>query len=218
MKVKVCGMREAENIAAVASLGPDLMGFIFYALSPRFAGALDPQAIENSVSLPTKRVGVFVNEPEENIRAVAERFRLDLIQLHGTESPRLCRALRTDYGVIKAVGVGVEADLEAAVQYEGSCDYLLFDTKTPAHGGSGSKFDHAVLAAYSGSTPYFLSGGLGAGDAEAIRGIADPRCVGVDINSRFETAPGMKDPEAIRKFMETIKKGRYEQDRQTFRN
>lgn len=204
--MKVCGMREAENIAAVASLGPDLMGFIFYAPSPRFAGALDPQAIEKRVPLSTKRVGVFVDDTEDNIRTVAERFRLDLIQLHGTEPPRLCRALRADYGVIKALGVGVAADLEAAAEYEGSCDYLLFDTKTTAHGGSGSKFDHALLTAYRGSTPYFLSGGLGVGDAEAIRGIADPRCVGVDINSRFETAPGMKDPEAIRKFMETIKK------------
>jgi phosphoribosylanthranilate isomerase len=207
MKIKVCGMREAQNIAEVARLTPDFMGFIFYERSPRYAGEMPPEALD-SLSPATKRVGVFVNAPMDRILDAVRRWALDLVQLHGSESPEMCAALRVEgLGVIKAFGVGGPDDVERAAAYEGTCDLYIFDTAAAAHGGTGRKFDHSLLAAYGGSTPWLLSGGLGVDDAPTLASFArkNPRCVGFDINSRFETAPGAKDPEAIKQFMETIK-------------
>ena len=200
MKIKVCGMRDPENIAAVGRLMPDFMGFIFYDRSPRFAGDLDPAALD---VLPesVRRVGVFVDAPQEFVRQTAERYRLDLIQLHGDETPEYCREIRLKTPVIKAFGVASADDLEGAIRYEGVCDYFLFDTKTPGRGGAGMQFDHRLLAGYRGATPYFLSGGIGPDDAPLLRTIADARCVAVDVNSRFETAPAMKDVEKLKEFI-----------------
>lgn len=202
--VKVCGMYDPRNIGVIAAAGPDLMGFIFYEGSPRYAGGLAPGSLD---ALPPniKRVGVFVDAPEEGIRRMAALYRLDFVQLHGGETPEMCRRLLTDFGVIKAFGIADAADLEKTARYEGACDLYVFDTKTAAHGGSGRKFDHDVLSGYRGNTPYLLSGGLGPDDAETLAGFADERCAGFDINSRFETAAGLKEAKAVRKFIETIK-------------
>ena len=221
MKVKVCGMRDARNIAEIARLKPDYMGFVFYERSPRYAGSLEPGALD---VLPPEigRVGVFVDAPLERVLETAARYDLDMVQLHGSESPEMCSKLRRRYGVIKSFGIGDASDLERVAPYEGTCDYYLFDAKTPIHGGSGLRFDHGVLAAYEGATPYFLSGGLRAEDAAALAAFASPdtsaspplpppfapgdgRCVGFDINSGFETAPGVKDPAQVEQFMKTIK-------------
>jgi phosphoribosylanthranilate isomerase len=208
MKIKLCGMREAANIAEVARLAPDFMGFIFYEPSPRYAGEMPPEALD--ALLPaTKRVGVFVNAPKEQILETAQKYALDLVQLHGVEPPEMCAALRAGgLGVIKAFGIGRADDVRHAAAYDGTCDYYVFDTAAgAAHGGTGRKFDHSLLRSYSGNTPYLLSGGLGPEDTPALASAAckDPRCVGVDINSRFETAPGTKDHETIKQFMKTIK-------------
>ncbi|MDR2040083.1 MAG: phosphoribosylanthranilate isomerase [Bacteroidales bacterium] len=206
MKVKVCGMREIRNITEIARLVPDFMGFIFYVGSPRFVEDLHPLALDSTLSPKTKRVGVFVNEPEEQIEETAVKYKLDCIQLHGIEPPDFCVKLRNRYKVIKAFGIENADDLSKTNNYEGTCDHYLFDTKTSGYGGSGLKFDHRFLSMYSGKTTYLLSGGLSVEDAVSLHQIIDERCIGVDINSRFETAPGVKNPELIRKFMETIKK------------
>ena len=205
MRVKVCGMRDGINIAAIARLKPDFMGFIFHEPSPRYAGNLDPAAL-GSLAPSTLRVGVFVDAAEDYIRETAARYRLDFVQLHGTESTAVCSGLRKDIGVIKALGVCDGSDIERAAGYDGSCDYLLFDTKSPVHGGSGRKFDHSLLGAYRGETPYLLSGGLGVEDACLLPVFENGRCAGFDINSRFETAPGVKDPLLVEQFIKTIKK------------
>lgn len=227
MKLKVCGMRDPDNIAAIARLNPDFMGLIFYAPSPRYAGGLAPEALD-ILSPVTKRVGVFVDADEQTVRETATKYRLNYVQLHGGESPEMCASLRRDYGVIKAFGVATAADLAATQAYEGMCDLYVFDTKTPLHGGSGRRFDHSILAAYTGRTPYLLSGGITPDDADefaasrrdtpgdtgaivASRRLAsqvaqfDSRCVGFDINSRFETAPGVKDSRLVKQFIETFK-------------
>jgi phosphoribosylanthranilate isomerase len=204
MKVKVCGMRQAQNIAEIARIEPDYMGFIFYDRSPRFAGGLDPEVL-NLLPAATKRVGVFVDAPEKYIREMAKIYGLDYLQLHGNESPRLCMNLKAGYGVIKAFGVERAEDLKRTAGYEGACDYFLFDTKTVAHGGSGRKFDHSILTACKFETPYLLSGGLSAADAASLTKTGDKRCVGFDLNSRFEITPGVKNPVLIKEFIETIK-------------
>lgn len=220
MLIKVCGMREPDNIAAVARLAPDMMGFIFYERSPRWAGELSPEDLD-VLPTATRRVGVFVDAPPEYILATARRYGLDLVQLHGAETPADCTALRGEgLGVMKAFGVASREDVVRTVEWEGSCDYYVFDTRSTAHGdgnggtqsgeaqsgGTGRKFDHRLLEEYRGRTPYLLSGGLAPEDAgELADGTADPRRAGFDINSRFETAPGVKDPQAIEQFINTIK-------------
>jgi phosphoribosylanthranilate isomerase len=208
MKIKVCGMREERNIADVARLTPDFMGFIFYEPSPRHAGEMPPEALD-SLSPATKRVGVFVNAPMDRILDAVRRYTLDLVQLHGSEPPEMCAALRANRtGVIKAFGIGGPGDVERAAAYDGTCDLYIFDTAAAAHGGTGRKFDHSLLESYRGDTPYMLSGGLGPDDAPTLASFVrkNPRCVGFDINSRFETTPGAKDPATIKQFMETIKR------------
>jgi phosphoribosylanthranilate isomerase len=211
MTIKVCGMRDADNIAEVGRLEPDMMGFIFYERSPRFAGAMAPGALD---PLPpcTKRVGVFVDAPPDVILETVRRYALDLVQLHGAETPELCAALRPRVGVIKAFGIASADDLCRTAAWEGACDYFLFDTAAPTHGGTGRKFDHSLLADYRGATPFLLSGGLGPEDAPALAEafaetatMPHPLCAGVDINSRFETAPGVKNPEAIKTFIQKLK-------------
>lgn len=203
MLIKVCGMREAENIRRVAATGADWMGFIFYPRSPR--------AIKESdiIDCPQRRVGVFVDATPEEMMEKATRYRLDYLQLHGSESPEVCYALqKRGFAVIKAFSVATETDLAATADYEGRADYFLFDTKCPSHGGSGRKFDWSVLATYHGSTPFLLSGGINPESAEAILRFRHPQLAGIDINSGFETAPAVKDTEKIKAFIETIKNKR----------
>ena len=204
MKVKVCGMREAQNIAEVALLTPDYMGFIFYDGSQRFAGSLAPESLD-TLSSVTKRVGVFVNATADYISETIKKYSLDFVQLHGSESPELCAALRQQTGVIKAFGISEADDFKNVEQYEGYCDFYIFDNKTPNHGGSGNKFDHSLLHTYTGRTPYLLSGGITPEDAHLLLAFEDSRLIGFDINSRFEITAGIKNPLQIKKFMETIK-------------
>lgn len=191
MKIKVCGMCDPRNIAAVAELKPDFMGFIFYKKSPRYVGALSPETVK-AISAPIKKVGVFVNEEMAIIEQKIEEYGLDFVQLHGDESVEFCCALKKRCGVIKATSIA------RAPRYEKEVDYLLFDTPTPHYGGSGQRFDWTELDNYTGDTPYLLSGGIGVEHAAEVRAV-NP--FAVDINSRFETQPGMKDVELLKKFM-----------------
>jgi phosphoribosylanthranilate isomerase len=204
-KIKICGMQQPENIKAVAAFHPDYMGFIFYPKSPRFAGYLDP-AIVKLLPNTICKVGVFVNENTENILATAFKYHLNAIQLHGEESPAICEAIRKEgLEVIKAFSVATSADLQATALYQYSCDFLLFDTKTPLFGGSGQQYNWNILQSYNGRVPFFLSGGIGAEDITRLLAFHHPLFHAVDVNSRFETSPGKKDVIALTHFINELK-------------
>lgn len=205
MLIKVCGMREPGNMAAIAALCPDMLGFIFYPLSPRYAGNLLPEAV---CMLPPdiQRTGVFVNAGETVINEIVERYNIGVVQLHGVESPEFCRKFRDKgFQVVKALGIGEVADLETCVAYEGCCDMLLFDTKSRKYGGTGQAFDWKLLETYRGELPFLLSGGISPADALSIKAFRHPRFAGIDLNSRFETEPGIKDYELLSAFIRELR-------------
>lgn len=196
--IKVCGMREAENIREVEALGIDVIGFIFWPKSSRCVSTRPDYLPVNA-----KRAGIFVNEDIEQVRRIAVDYALDIIQLHGNESPEYARNLR-NWKVIKAFNIASEEDLESTVIYDGAVDYFLFDTKGKAVGGNGEKFDWEVLASYNGQSPFILSGGIGPDDTERVRTFYHPQCIGIDLNSRFELSPGLKDITALRRFLSQL--------------
>lgn len=201
MIVKVCGMRNADNIRDVEGLGVDLMGFIFYSKSSRFVDAL-PLYLPQTA----KRVGVFVNDKYDNIINIYNKYSLDYVQLHGDESPQLCDKLMLEgVGVIKAFSVASIFPRQLVAMYHEVCNYFLFDTQTELYGGSGNKFDWNVLNDYSGNTPFLLSGGISVSDADDILKINHPQLVGVDLNSKFETEPALKDVSQLKQFIKQIK-------------
>lgn len=194
-------MREVENANRVAELGINMMGFIFFDRSARFVADFAPPTPEG-----IKRVGVFVNASEDYILDAAKKHGLNYIQLHGAESIELCRELKSSgFGVIKAISVASPADIERAAIYDGEVDYLLFDTKCAEHGGSGRRFDWSVLDNYTGSTLFLLSGGIDETMALEIQQIAHPKFVGVDLNSRFEDAPALKNVNKLKTFIGQLK-------------
>jgi len=205
MKIKVCGMRDPANISLIAALKPDYMGFIFYPESPRFAGNLKREHLK-VLSDETKRVGVFVNQKRDLLLSMSDELGIRTIQLHGGESPEQCYQLsREGYDVIKAISVLDKLDLSLAKEYTQSCRYLLFDTKCESFGGSGKKFMWDLLEGYEGDNEIFLSGGINPLDAPGINRLKHSFVKVVDINSGFETAPGIKDVEKVSEFMSKIK-------------
>lgn len=205
MLIKVCGMCDAVNIREVAALGINLMGFIFYPKSPRYFYSKEGNEAILRL-LPLKKVGVFVDAPKSEIQAMAIRLNLDYLQLHGNESPEDCRALcRLGFSLIKAFSIASEADLDRTKDYEDYVDYFLFDTKCSTFGGSGRSFDWSLLSAYHCKTPFLLSGGIALSSVEAIYGFRHPAFAGVDLNSGFETAPGVKNVQQLREFVELIR-------------
>lgn len=200
MIIKVCGMRNAENIRAVELSGADWQGFIFYPPSPRFVG-------ERPDYLParTKRTGVFVNADTGEILSLAKAFGLDLVQLYGDVPTARCRELRAaGLSIIRAINIGSSEDAAKASAIQGY-DYLLFDTKTPSFGGSGKMFNWEVLQSYSGNTPFIISGGIKESSLSDILRFKHPRFAGIDLNSGFETSPAMKDAKALARFISAIR-------------
>ncbi len=281
--IKVCGMRDAQNIREVAALGVNLIGLIFYPKSPRYiesissdagiipdysslnrltpkplskgegSDMLDKQlkaeetegearnkqieseqlkstqskALFNKVTTPLsfgegqggeaaipKFVGVFVNDMPQNIITAVYNYHLSYVQLHGDESPVMIGNMRRtlvpdivpQIKIIKAISVSSAEDLKCCEQYEGHVDLFLFDTKCKGYGGSGQKYDWSVLEAYTGQTPFLLSGGIGPDDADRLRDFHHPQCIGIDLNSKFETAPGMKDINLLQNFLHQLNK------------
>ncbi len=281
--IKVCGMRDAQNIREVAALGVNLIGLIFYPKSPRYIESISSDAgiipdysslnsltpkplskgegsdmldkqlkaeetegearnkqIEseqlkstqskapfNKVTTPLsfgegqggeaaipKFVGVFVNDMPQNIITAVYNYHLSYVQLHGDESPVMIDNLRRtlvpdivpQIKIIKAISVSSTEDLKCCEQYEGHVDLFLFDTKYKGYGGSGQKYDWSVLEAYTGQTPFLLSGGIGPDDADRLRDFHHPQCIGIDLNSKFETAPGMKDINLLQNFLHQLNK------------
>lgn len=190
MKLKICGLKDPENIKEVAALKPDYMGFIFYPQSKRFVGNdFDMPEINPSI----KKVGVFVNESKSTVLEKIGKHKLDYVQLHGNESAEFCAELSKSFTkIIKAFGIDENFDLLSLRGYENHCEYFLFDTKTPEFGGSGKSFDKSILNKYKLSKPYFLSGGIG---MEEIASIGHPvsKYFAIDVNSKFEIEPGIKD-------------------------
>ena len=256
MIIKVCGMREAENIRCIEDLGIDMMGFIFWSGSKRFVSQM-PTYMPTKV----KRVGVFVNEEIEKVKRIAKEYELDYIQLHGSESPKyiqgLKRLLNTHFSkqqaqnqdcksyselrrkgakskvdIIKAFNIADASDFTQTEPYEGVADLFLFDTKGKLVGGNGEKFDWNALKAYKGNTSYLLSGGIGPEDAAILNThfmvqqeqsddyinytklqkkrsdtqfiIINSKCIGIDLNSRFEISPGVKDILKIKTFIHSL--------------
>ena len=207
--IKVCGMREAANIREIEALGIDWLGLIFWPKSSRYVSERPDYLPRNA-----KRVGVFVNEMPDKIVSISRLYGLDYIQLHGQESISDINRLRqaiADQGsatippqLIKAFNIATVDDLKATKPYEGIADYFLFDTKGPSVGGNGTQFDWEVLNAYQGRTPFLLSGGIGPDDAERIQAFHHPQCIGIDLNSRFELSPGLKDVQKLKTFLQKI--------------
>lgn len=205
LKIKVCGMKFPENIKAVAALRPDFMGFIFYSKSPRYTEPLDISVL-NSLPKSIKKIGVFVNEDLEDILTIVYKYKLDGVQLHGVELVEMCRDLHdTGLIVIKAFPIADAYNFKVTKAYDGVCDYFLFDTKTDAYGGSGIKFNWNILNEYKEKTPFLLSGGIATDDAEAILKIEHPKFAGIDLNSKFEVKPGLKNVELLKQFIAEIK-------------
>ncbi|WP_157666470.1 phosphoribosylanthranilate isomerase [Alkalitalea saponilacus] len=198
-------MKHAKNIVEVSELNPDLMGFIFYPPSPRYVvGTLLPETIKEIPSNIIK-TGVFVNAGKKEILKLTELFHLNAVQLHGSETPQLCSELKNEgLKVLKALRPDDSLSI-LAQEYHDVCDMLLFDTPSPQHGGTGQKFDWSLLESYNGKTPFFLSGGIGVEDAETLKNLENIHPMGVDINSKFEIEPELKDVSRLKTFINKIR-------------
>jgi phosphoribosylanthranilate isomerase len=206
LKIKVCGMRDPENISGVAAALPDFLGFIFYPKSARFIGADFSAEQLNAIPENIQKVGVFVNELPEKVIEICKRLDFQVAQLHGGESPEYCRQIKASgLTVFKAFLVDDSFDFGQLSGYADVCDYFLFDTKGHLPGGTGQKFNWTLLKNYYGSVPFFLSGGIGPDDLEAIRNFEHPRWRGLDVNSGFELLPALKDVEKVQQFILEIR-------------
>ncbi len=204
MKIKVCGLRDPENIKAVTALSPDYVGFVFYKPSPRFVGDM-PAAALNSIPSSIKKAAVLVNEDAETVNALINKYQFDIVQLHGNEGPEFCREFKSKVIVFKAFGLHEDFDFSLLNDYADAVDFFLFDSKTKIHGGSGQSFDWSILDRYNLDVPFFLSGGIGPDNLEELKQITHPQFYGVDLNSKFETAPGIKNIQLLEKAFDTIK-------------
>lgn len=199
-------MRDGENIRKLDELRlADWMGFIFFPPSSRNVSEVPQYLPEGS-----KRVGVFVNEGIDSIKEKIEQFGFNLVQLHGDETPDFCRELRTaincDIQLIKMIQISGDDDLLKVKAYDGLTDYFLFETKCSGYGGSGRQFDWDILQKYDGTTPFLITGGITSDDAEKIRSFQHPQFAGIDLNSKFEVAPALKDIDLLRNFIKQIKR------------
>ncbi len=205
MKIKVCGMRDTENIQALASLKLDFMGFIFYEKSPRFvADELDIELL-NSLPKDIKKVGVFVNASMEYILNMARKYNLNYVQLHGNEMPEFCKSLRLKgINIIKAFQIDNSFIFSMLNNYKPHVDFFLFDTKGEQMGGNGIPFDWQLLKKYDGEKPYFLAGGIDLANAEAIENLI-PKPYAIDVNSKFEISPALKDIHKLEELFSIVK-------------
>lgn len=212
-------MRDADNIRDISALGVDMIGLIFYSPSPRYvqqfsSGAgIIPDYAPDMGKTPL-RVGVFVDDMPQNIVTRVYNYKLDYIQLHGNEPRETLENLRATIDpdikpkikIIKAISVSSAEDIKKYKEYVGAADLFLFDTECKTVGGSGEQFDWQVLQAYDGDVPFLLSGGIGPDDVERIKNFHHPKCIGIDLNSKFEIEPALKDVEKLKQFLVKVKK------------
>lgn len=190
-------MRDEENIRQLADLSPDYMGFIFYSKSSRYVGEID----KSIVSLPSsiKNTAVFVNEDLQVVKEKLIHYEFDAVQLHGDESVEYCNQLRElEIEVIKAFGIHNQFEWEKLASFNQAVDYFLFDTLTSSYGGSGKVFNWEGLENYTEQIPYFLSGGISVENFEQAVSLKDDRLYCLDLNSKFEVSPALKDIELLK--------------------
>ena len=203
MKLKVCGMKLENNISEISKLKPDFMGFIFWPKSKRFFN-------EKSIRISNKinKVGVFVNQDYDFILDKINNFKLDFIQLHGEEDYQFCKKIKTRCKVIKVFNIESDFDFEILSSFESVCDYFLFDTKGDSYGGNGIKFDWKLLKKYPSKKPFLLSGGIDVTDFTEILKIKELKIplIGIDINSKFEFEPGLKNIKKVKELIKKMKK------------
>jgi phosphoribosylanthranilate isomerase len=204
-KLKICGLRDKENIEQILELKPDFVGFIFYEKSSRNVG--------NNLNLDglnfgkTKKVGVFVDAETDFILEKIEKYGLEIVQLHGSETPDFCAKIRRNCLIFKAFGVDSTFDFEQLLPFKNAVDYFLFDTKTSAHGGSGATFDWEILQKIPADLPWILSGGLSLENIEFFLKSDFPKPFALDVNSRFEVSAGMKDLEKLEMLVVNLEHG-----------
>ncbi len=216
MKLKVCGMRYTKNIAEITAIAPDYMGFIFWEPSSRFFKGVIPK-----LPASIKKVGVFVDAPIQKIIELIEIHQLQGVQLHGKEDPSYCKNLKASLAqkqhkgqntieIIKAFSIGNDFDFDRLKPYEEVCDYYLFDSKGKLPGGNGYTFNWEVLKDYPATKPYFLSGGIGPEELDNVRKFletpASKYCKVIDVNSRFELEPGLKNSASLKAFKKSLSK------------
>ena len=206
MQIKICGIKYKKNLQEVIKLYPELIGFNFFPSSPRYIGNNLSPADVAAIPISIRKAGIFVNQHEYEVSGIKREYNLDYVQLHGNESAETCRRLSSEgINIIKAFGIDIKFNFNILKDYQPYCDYFLFDTSSVNFGGSGIRFDWSVLTNYDLRHPFFLSGGIGPDDAERIRDLSFPDMGGVDINSKFELEPGLKDTELLKKFMILIR-------------
>jgi phosphoribosylanthranilate isomerase len=206
IRLKICGMRDTENIRSVASLQPDMMGFIFYKRSPRYVS--ESFGLPDDLPSTIRRVGVFVSESNDIIQQKVRSLNLDYVQLHGRESVEQCAELKSaGMTVIKVFSVDDQFDFSVTMPYEGVTDFFLFDTKGKYHGGNAQVFDWKVLEKYSQRVPFFLSGGLNPENIKsAIDATKGMNLFALDVNSGVEISPAVKDADKVRLLKEILNK------------
>jgi len=200
-------MKYSNNMRAIEAIKPDFMGFIFYPKSKRFVDSKDLSAHLKALDKSISKVAVFVNEPTESIISKIKGLPFDYLQLHGQEAlSEVIKLKEAAYKIIKAFPMDSNFNWAKTDEYEGYCEYFLFDTSSPNHGGSGQKFDWNMLQNYQGETPFLLSGGISRSDVAQIKLFSHPKFSGIDINSKFEIVPGLKDPQLIHDFIKELKR------------
>ncbi len=204
MKIKVCGMQQIANIEDIDAIQPDYIGFIFYKKSKRLIDTATLDYLVNA-NISAQKVGVFVNQNLDDMTYAAKHYKLDVIQLHGDEPPAIAAALQeVGIKVIKAFQIDELFDWTTLEKYYDMTDFFLFDTASPSYGGSGKKFNWQLLVNYKLDKPYFLSGGISPQDVETISSINLPHLYAVDLNSKFEIEPGLKNCSTLSTFINTI--------------
>lgn len=206
MKLKICGLKQSENIREINELRPDFMGFIFYPKSKRFVEMKSIEEVFRNIDAQITKTAVFVNESVEYMQNILKNYGFNAAQLHGNEKPGTALELKKmGYLLIKAFSINDNFNFELPHQFEGVCDYFLFDTATKQYGGSGKKFNWDLLENYQGQTPFLLSGGISLNDVREIKMLQHPLMAGIDVNSGFEIEPGLKDIDLLKKFIKEIR-------------
>ena len=204
-KLKICGMKNLENIQEISTLEPDFLGFIFWEPSKRYCNLDSLPILPKSI----KKVGVFVNVYFYDILEKVNQYELDIVQLHGNESPTLCKDLKDEsITVIKAFSIDKDFDFSILKRYENRVDYFLFDTKGKLPGGNGTTFDWKVLEKFNCNKPFFLSGGIGLNQIDQLKDFfktdISKNCYAIDVNSQFETEPGIKNKKKLKEFQQQL--------------
>lgn len=206
LKIKICGMTEAANVAEISGLHPDYLGYIFYTRSLRYVGDKPDPAIFEIVPPGTRKVAVFVNEYLERMIEITTKYGIDMIQLHGMEPPETCKTLKSHGISVIKVFPGDQISRRSLIsEYERCSDFFLYDTPVKTYGGSGRKFDWKKLDELVSRKPFFLSGGIEQNDAAKLMSMKLEGFYAADINSRFEIEPGIKDPKLVSKFIREVR-------------